>query len=87
MQKKKRKMSSNFWTEFFKFLKENLPSFLSGFFIGKDVGEGVKKKTAKEILELKYANEKLKNEKQVIEDNKSKSDSDVIKDAISKGRN
>jgi hypothetical protein len=71
-------MSSNFWQEFFKFLKEVLPNLLIAFSAGKKIGEGEKEKVKSELREVQLEFEELKNHVKVEDANRDKSDLDIV---------
>lgn len=74
----------SFWESLFQFLKETLPQFIGGFLLGKTIEESKNKKTAGDLINAQYENEKLKNEVQVEKDNSGKSDADILRDAVKK---
>lgn len=74
----------SFWDSLFTFLKETLPQFIGGFLLGKTIEESKNKKTAGDLINAQYENEKLKNEVQVEKDNSGKSDADILRDAVKK---
>jgi cell division protein FtsB len=74
-----------FWGEFFKLLKDLLPA-LSAFFFGKSIGERKVDDIRQKRDALKLEVERLKNSEKVEEQNRGKSYSDIIDDAISRGK-
>lgn len=73
-----------FWQELFKLLERLMPQIMS-FMLGKRVGEIGKQEITAKRDALKLELERLKNAKTVEENNRGKSDLDVVNDAIEEG--
>lgn len=75
----------DFWENFFRFIKEVLPNLIVAFGLGKKIGEAGKGEVEDELVKTKLELGKLKNHVSVEDDNKNKSDTDIVNDAISEG--
>lgn len=75
----------SFWEGLFKFLKETMPQFISGFLLGQKIEEDKETKTAKDLIEAQYAKKKLENELKNEKEFENKSSRNVISDELKKG--
>lgn len=73
-----------FWENFFKFLKDILPSFLLGFGLGKKTADKENAEANEKLAKVTYEFEKIKNKMEVEAANKGKSDIDIVNDIIKK---
>lgn len=75
--------SSNFWRELFAWLERVLPQWLVAFGLGHRIGARGKARAEKELKLSEYEREKLKNEKDIRDDN---ADRDIVADFIERNR-
>lgn len=75
-----------FWQRFFDFVEKHLPGLLLAFGLGHRLAEKKVEALKKENMDLKLEKELAENRSKVVEDNKHKSNSDIIGDAIREGR-
>lgn len=74
-----------FWSEFFKFLREILPTAVGAFLLGRHVEKIGEEEIRAKMSGLKLELERAKNAQAVEDENIGKSDSDIIDDAVRAG--
>ena len=79
-------LTPNFWSKFFDFFERVLPGLLAALGLGYKLGTGKVEGLVDEMASLKVEKELLENRIKENEANSGKSNSDVIDDAIRKGR-